>query len=107
MRDAAKNVLKWTSKTAGVVSSSDLGSGQETLEYFVQVSDSTMGVSIIEVCTLQVRGVNKKQKTGIVRIINAERIRKGAENRGMEVGQFPRVLKIDFASREQFLLRTY
>ena len=37
MRDAAKNVLKWTSKTAGVVSSSDLGAGQETLEYFVQV----------------------------------------------------------------------
>ena len=37
VRDAAKNVLKWTSKTAGVVSSSDLGSGQETLEYFVQV----------------------------------------------------------------------
>ena len=38
VRDAAKNVLKWTSRTAGVVSSSDLGAGQETLEYFVQVS---------------------------------------------------------------------
>ena len=42
VRDAAKNVLKWTSKTAGVVSSSDLGSGQETLEYFVQVRRLTV-----------------------------------------------------------------
>jgi len=43
VRDAAKNVLKWTSKTAGVVSSSDLGSGQETLEYFVQNNDDVLG----------------------------------------------------------------
>ena len=43
VRDAAKNVLKWTSKTASIVSSLELSAGQDTVEYFVQNNDDVIG----------------------------------------------------------------